>query len=347
MSFVQTCGGMRRRRGPALRAVTAAALMALALAPIASRAAEEKLNVYVNPLDFEERIPRLAIGDPAPPLAVDRWMQGAPVAGFERGKVYVLEFWASWCRPCRKSLPQMDALARRYQGRGLQVIGVAAAEDSGWAKLQSFLEEKKLSYPIAFRSSSDMYDRWVRAARGSGLPWVFVVDREGRIAWWGQPFYEAFDGVLDAVLAGTWDATREKTMRVARQTDERRGWQLRRDATEAGSAQDWPRARRDLDALVALDSERWWWEVVERVSVTARGLKQPAEAKELAAQAIHGVSKDNPHALTALAGMLLRSGDPAGRDTSLAIEAAERANKLTLGADAEVVHLLAAARGKM
>lgn len=347
MFDVQTHGLMPGRRGSAQWAIAAATLMALALAPVAARAAEEKLNVYVNPLEFQDRIPRLAIGDPAPKLEVDRWMQGAPIAGFERGKVYVLEFWASWCLPCRKSLPQMDALAKRYQGHGLQVIGVAAAEDSGWAKLASFLEQKKLSYPIAFRGSSDMYDHWVRAARGSGLPWVFVVDRAGKVAWWGQPFYAAFDGVLDAVLAGTWDATREKTTRVARQDDERRGWQLRQDATQASGAQDWQRARRDLDSLVALDSERWWWEVVERVSVTARGLKRPAEAKELAAQAIHGVSKDNPHALTALAGMLLRSQDPAGRDTSLALEAAERANKLTLGGDADVVRVLEAARAKI
>src|SRR5690349_1719122 len=134
-------------RGLARWTIVAAILMTLASATSAARSAEEKLNVYVNPLTFEQRIPRLAIGDPAPELAVDRWMQGAPITHFERGRVYVLEFWATWCQPCRKSLPQIDALAKRYQGRDLQVIGVAAAEDSGWSKLASFLAEKKLSYP--------------------------------------------------------------------------------------------------------------------------------------------------------------------------------------------------------
>src|SRR5262249_36586502 len=157
-------------------------------------------------------------------------------------------------------------------GRGLQVIGLAAAEEDGPAKLEAFLKERKLSYPIAFRASKDMYDGWVRAARGSGLPWVFVVDRNGRIAWWGQPFYEAFDGALDAVLAGTWDTRREQTVRAAHQASNRRGWQLRQNATEAGNTKDWTRARKDLDALIALDPERWWWEVVERVNVTAHGL---------------------------------------------------------------------------
>src|SRR5213078_3881128 len=70
------------------------------------------------------------------------------------------------------------------------------------------------------------------------LPWVFVVDRNGRIAWWGQPFYAAFDGALDAVLAGKWDAKRERTWRAGRQADDRRGWRLRQDATEAGDKED-------------------------------------------------------------------------------------------------------------
>jgi thiol-disulfide isomerase/thioredoxin len=328
-------------RSPAA-AVTAAVL--IALAPAAVRTAEEKLDVYVNPLEFEQRIPPLAIGNPAPKLAVDRWMQGAPIAQFKPGTVYVLEFWATWCQPCQKSLAQMDALAKRYDGRGVQVIGVAAAEQGDPTMLEAFLEKRKLSFPIAFRASKDMYDIWVRAARGSGLPWVFVVDREGRIAWWGQPFYEAFDGVLDAMLAGTWDAKREKTLRAGRQATDRRGWQLRQDATQASNQKDWTRARKDLDELIALDPERWWWEVVERVRVTAYGLNRPAEARELAAQAIRGVSKNNPHALTALASMLLSSQDSAGRDTSLAIEAAERANTLTLGSDAEVMQVLQAAK---
>ena len=119
----------------------------------------------------------------------------------------------------------------------------------------------------------------MRAARGSGLPWVVVVDRNGRIAWWGQPFYEAFGGVLDAVLAGKWDATREKI--TARRVNERREWKLQQDMTEASRRQDWELARRDLDALVAIDPERGWWEVVERANITARQLKRPIEARHL------------------------------------------------------------------
>src|SRR5262249_8725768 len=149
------------------RVVTAA--LGIALAATTSLAAEDKLDVYVSPLEFEHRIPPLAIGDPAPRLAVDRWMQGAPITHFEPGTVYVLEFWATWCQPCRKSLPQMDALAKRYAARGVQVIGVAAAEGGGPAPLKTPLEEEKLSHRGAVRQSSDMDGAWGRSALGRGL----------------------------------------------------------------------------------------------------------------------------------------------------------------------------------
>ena len=112
--------------------------------------------------------------------------------------------------------------------------------------------------------------------------------------------------------------------------------------TEASRRQDWELARRDLDTLVAIDPERWWWEVVERVNITARQLKRPIEAKALVAQAIHGVSKDNPHALIELANTLLNREDPAGRDSLLALEATRSANALTFGSDADVAHVLKA-----
>ena len=332
-----------RRYGRWLRWWRFALLLGLAGSCAAVSAAGSKLDVYVNPLKFDKRVARLAIGDPAPRLEVDRWMQGEPLDAFEPGTVYVVEFWATWCQPCRKSLPQMDALARRYAGRGVRVIGVAAAESDGPADLGKFLADARLSYAIAYRGRTDMYDTWVRAARGSGLPWVFVIDRSGRLAWWGQPFYDAFDGVVDAVVAGTWNEGREKAARGARSKDQRRQWKLRLEATQASEKKDWETARRDLDALVVADPERWWWEVVERVRVTAEGLGRPAEARSLADKAVLGVSKDNPHALTALAEALLDAKDPAGRDPDMALVAARRAKALTLGADADVLRVLARA----
>src|ERR1700744_5719893 len=55
------------------------------------------------------------LGDPAPPLRVKEWIKGTPVENFEKGRVYVVEFWATWCAPCRAAMPHLSSLASKYK----------------------------------------------------------------------------------------------------------------------------------------------------------------------------------------------------------------------------------------
>src|SRR5215471_10753600 len=119
-------------------------------------------NVYKNPVDFASSAPRLSIGDPAPALNVTEWVKGQPIPKFARGTAYVVEFWASWCKPCQKSIAGLSRLERRYGRRGLRVIGVAAAEQDGPERLRALVRSKgeAISYAVAYVEQEGAYERW-------------------------------------------------------------------------------------------------------------------------------------------------------------------------------------------
>src|SRR4051794_37880273 len=72
----------------------------------------------------EPKAPKLRVGDPAPLLKVSKWLQGKEVKRYEPGKVYVVEFWATWCGPCIGAMPHLSNLQTEFKDRGLTVIGV-------------------------------------------------------------------------------------------------------------------------------------------------------------------------------------------------------------------------------
>ena len=84
----------------------------------------------------------LNIGDSAPAFKVDRWYKGAAVPAFERGRIYVVEFWATWCGPCKEAIPHITELARKYKDT-VTVTGVSVAEegDNIPARIEKFVAQ--------------------------------------------------------------------------------------------------------------------------------------------------------------------------------------------------------------
>lgn len=156
--------------------------------------------------------PTLKIGDPAPKLQVSKWVQGEAVKEFEPGKAYLVEFWATWCGPCRTSIPHLNDIHNKFKGKGLVVIGQDCWERDE-AKVEPFLKEMgdKMTYRVALDLKKDATDRgrmaetWMQAAGRNGIPSAFLVDTQGKIAWIGHPM-SLKDDVVEAVLAGKWDA---------------------------------------------------------------------------------------------------------------------------------------------
>ena len=152
----------------------------------------------------------LTVGDAAPKLQVAQWVQGDPVKEFDSNHVYVVEFWATWCGPCRGSIPHLNELAQKFKDKGVVVIGqdVWEQDDSGVAAFVKKMGDQ-MTYRVALDDKSQdasgaMAVNWMKAADQHGIPTAFIIDKQGRIAWIGHPM-SLKEQVLEDILAGKFD----------------------------------------------------------------------------------------------------------------------------------------------
>ena len=151
---------------------------------------------------------RFDIGDAAPALRVRQWLKGEPVREFKKGQLYVVEFWATWCRPCIAGMPHFSELAREYRGRiDFLSIDVYEPKKTPRSKIQRFVDSMgtHMDYSVAEEDSNDMETGWLAAfnTKDEGIPRAFVIDGRGRVAWIGHP--HVIDTVLRQLVNGTWD----------------------------------------------------------------------------------------------------------------------------------------------
>ena len=130
---------------------------------------------YVEP-DFPRAAPAFSLKD----------LAGKPVSNHSlEGKVVLLDFWATWCVPCKKSMPELQALQEKYGARGFTVLGISTDQGDP-SKVKKFIEDRKYTYPIAVDSEkAPAWERYgVRA-----IPAAFLLDQKGRIVaqWTGAP----------------------------------------------------------------------------------------------------------------------------------------------------------------
>lgn len=161
----------------------------------------------------------LKVGDPAPALDVGKWVQGEPVKAIEKGKVYVVEFWATWCGPCRATIPHLNELSKKYTDVTFVGADVWERDES---KVEPFIKEmgEKMTYRVALDNKEKdkegaMAATWMKAAGQNGIPTAFIVDKEARVAWVGHP--AAMDGPLEKIVAGTFDVKAEAAKAAAEQ----------------------------------------------------------------------------------------------------------------------------------
>jgi len=187
----------------------------------------------------EPQTPSFNIGDAAPPLRLRSWLKGQPIQHFRKGRLYVVEFWATWCHPCKVVMPHLSALAREYKDR-VTFIGVDIYEKktTSLEKIKFFVDSMghRMDYNVAAGDSDFMSKGWLDASGERGIPKAFVVNEEGRVAWIGHP--RELAGVLPRIVSHSWDVKAELAKRLLEKhlehLDMDEGYELGRFAGDPG-----------------------------------------------------------------------------------------------------------------
>lgn len=112
-----------------------------------------------------------------------------------RGKVLVINFWATWCTPCREEIPMFVRLQDKYRGQGLQFVGIAIDQQD---KVQSFAGEFGINYPILMGGMEAIELSRQAGNRIGALPFTLVINRHGKIA--ATQLGELKEAKLDAMI---------------------------------------------------------------------------------------------------------------------------------------------------
>lgn len=248
------------------------------------------------------------LGMKAPKLNVKEWIKGSatdPAAA--DGKVYVVEFWATWCPPCRESIPHLTEMQKRF-GDKVVFIGVSD-EDPGTVK--PFVEKQgdKMSYVVACDDERKTSAAYMKEFGIQGIPHAFVVDQKGQIIWHDHPMAE-LDEVIEKVVAGKFDLSAAQAKMAQREESEK--------------------SLREFQKLAG-----------EYFQIVASAGKEK-EAGELGEKLME-LAKGNPGAMNALAWSILTREGLVYRDKNLALKAAEAAQTATKGEDPAILDTYALA----
>lgn len=142
------------------------------------------------------------VGDDFVPLDVDNWLVGGEAteavdAEDLKGKVFVVEFWGTWCPPCRAVIPHMKELYKKYEESGnLVVMAVHTKKGGDPETVKKFVSEQGMNYHIAIDKGTTLQSYGVR-----GVPHALVFGPDGKLVWRGHPGNKEFDQAVENELA--------------------------------------------------------------------------------------------------------------------------------------------------
>ena len=200
--------------------------------------------------------PTLVVGSVAPDLNVESWLSKGngdrfpEVTKFEAGKVYIVEFWATWCPPCVASMPHLSELQDKYEAKGVQVISIT---DEPLEEVSAFLQRQVRSDPsktyaeltknycLTTDPDGSSHFSYTEASGVPGIPAAFLIGKSGKIEWIGHPV--EIDEPLELVVADKFDAVAYQKIQAER----------KRLAAEVGGVLQLVQGGNAEEALVRLE----------------------------------------------------------------------------------------------
>ena len=251
----------------------------------------------------------LKVGDTAPPVEIQEWIQGETEVG--EGKPYIVEFWATWCGPCKRSIPHLNKLYKKYKPNGLTIIGVSD-ETKAVSKVKSFVKNQgdRMSYPVAI--DGGVKREWFQAAGQRGIPSAFIVDDRNKIAFIGHPMDPQFDEILAQVIDGRYNPKLQKKAAPKLEA-----------AEKAIKVRNWNDAYRHFDEVIELDPAIFMSVAIQKYRIMACEQKDAEGAKRWATEMLARYNKDKG-ALRVMAETMADDPDTCLHDFDIARAAADR-----------------------
>jgi thiol-disulfide isomerase/thioredoxin len=200
-------------------------------------------------LALRETASAIELGSPAPPLNVTSWVKGEPVelSAVRGKKVVVVEFWATWCPPCRESIPHLTELQKKY--KEVAIVGVT---DEEVPVVKRFVNQMgdKMDYSIGVDADQKTLPLYMAEFLPQApIPWAYIVDKQGVVVWGGSAVPGGgMDEALADVVAGKLTGEMAKRREVARK-------QLNEFMELATAGKDEAKLEQLGKSLEALDAE--------------------------------------------------------------------------------------------
>ncbi len=282
---------------------------------------------------------QLKVGDQAPPVTVTDWVKGKPmdILKDNKGKVIVLEFWATWCAPCIQMIPSNTELYQRYKDKGMVFVGMTdSGQGQQLSSVQAFVGQQgdRMDYPIAFDSTMKTDIAYIQGTGAMGIPHAVVIGKDGKIAWFGHPLEPMMEATIKDLLMDKFDPNKaaEEAAQQAKLAP------LLNDFNFAVQRGDWDKCLEITEKMLAIDPDNF---DAMRFNVYIMMEEQRSiEKLKSWVQTMMAKHGSNTQTMAILSSLMLAMPEVTDRQPELAIEVANKV--LTNGAkDAESLQLVA------